>query len=71
MPLEGHVPAYTGEDLTKVIHAGITTDHTQQTAELVEEKVRNGMFVEVQLKSMHQDVIDTIIKNDFSNMLLS
>lgn len=65
MPLEGHVPAYTGEDLTKVIYAGITTDHTQQTAELVEEKVRNGMFVEVQLKSMHQDVIDTIIKNDF------
>lgn len=65
MPLEGHVPAYSGEDLAKVIFAGITTDHTQQTAALVNEKVRNGMFVEIQLKSMHQDVINTVIQNHY------
>lgn len=65
MPLEGHVPAYAGEDLTQVLFAGITTDHTQQTAALVKEKVANGMFVEVQLKSMHQEVIDTIIKHKY------
>lgn len=65
MPLEGHVPAYAGEDLAKVIFAGVTTDHTQQTAALVDEKVRNGMFVEIQLKSMHQEVIDTIIKHQY------
>ncbi len=38
MPLEGHVPAYHSEDLAKVIYAGITTDHTQQTSSLVDEK---------------------------------
>ena len=65
MPLEGHVPAYAGEDLAKVIYAGVTTDHTEQTAALVNEKVPNGMFVEVQLKSMLQEVIDTIIKNNY------
>lgn len=65
MPLEGHIPAYHGEDLAKVMYAGITTDHTQQTGELVDEKVRNGMFVEVQLKSMHPDVINTIINHQY------
>ena len=65
LPLEGHVPAYAGEDLAKVLYAGITTDHTQQTADLVNEKIRNGMFVEVQLKSMHQEVIDTIIEHKY------
>lgn len=65
MPLEGHIPAYHGEDLAKVLFAGVTTDHTQQTGELVDEKVRNGMFVEIQKKSMHSDVINTIIKNNY------
>ncbi|KRK07803.1 adenine deaminase [Lactobacillus pasteurii DSM 23907 = CRBIP 24.76] len=65
MPLEGHVPAYCGEDLAKVIFSGVTTDHTQQTAALVDEKIRNGMFVELQLKSMHQEVLDTIINHQY------
>lgn len=63
MPIEGHTPAYHGEDLAKILYAGVTTDHTQQTRDLVNEKIRNGMFVEVQLKSMHPDVINTIIDN--------
>ncbi|MBT8984268.1 adenosine deaminase, partial [Lactobacillus delbrueckii subsp. bulgaricus] len=65
MPLEGHVPAYHSEDLAKVIYAGITTDHTQQTSSLVDEKIRSGMFVEIQLKSMHQEVIDTVIEHGY------
>ncbi|GFZ26155.1 adenine deaminase C-terminal domain-containing protein [Lactobacillus corticis] len=65
LPLEGHIPAYHDEDLAKVLFAGVTTDHTQQTAQLVDEKVRNGMFVEIQKKSMHQDVMETIISNEY------
>lgn len=65
MPIEGHTPAYHGEDLAKILYAGVTTDHTQQTGDLVNEKIRNGMFVEVQLKSMHPDVINTIIDNKY------
>lgn len=65
MPIEGHTPAYHGEDLAKILYAGVTTDHTQQTRDLVNEKIRNGMFVEVQLKSMHPDVINTIIDNKY------
>ncbi len=65
MPLEGHIPSYIGEDLAKVLFSGITTDHTQQTKEWVDEKIRNGMFVEIQKKAMHQEVIDTIIQNNY------
>lgn len=65
MPIEGHTPAYHGEDLAKILYAGVTTDHTQQTGDLVNEKIRNGVFVEVQLKSMHPDVINTIIDNKY------
>lgn len=65
MPIEGHTPAYNGEDLAKILYAGVSTDHTQQTKKLVDEKLRNGMFVEVQLKSMHSDVINTIINNKY------
>ncbi|MBW8013693.1 adenosine deaminase [Lactobacillus helveticus] len=65
MPIEGHTPAYNGEDLAKILYAGVFTDHTQQTKKLVDEKLRNGMFVEVQLKSMHSDVINTIINNKY------
>lgn len=65
MPIEGHTPAYHGEDLAKIIFNGVTTDHTQQTGKLVDEKIRNGMFVEIQLKSMHPDVINTIMNNNY------
>ena len=46
----------------------IVRDHTQQTGDLVNEKIRNGMFVEVQLKSMHPDVIILLLIINILNM---
>lgn len=65
MPLEGHCPKVTGEDLCEFLYQGISADHTHQTAESVMEKIRNGMFLEIQEKSMSQDVIDTLVRNHF------
>ncbi|GEN94217.1 adenine deaminase C-terminal domain-containing protein [Pediococcus ethanolidurans] len=62
MPLEGHCPKYTGLDLAKFIFSGITSDHTQQTPESLVEKVMNGMFVQLQRKSLNAEVIKTVQK---------
>lgn len=65
MPLEGHCPKVSGEDLCEFLFQGISADHTHQTAESVVEKISSGMFLEIQEKSMSQEVIDTLIRNHF------
>lgn len=64
MPIEGHSPKYLGEDLAKFIYSGVTSDHTQQTVESLLEKVSNGMFIQIQRKSMSRDIIQAIIANN-------
>ncbi|BDR57212.1 adenine deaminase [Xylocopilactobacillus apis] len=61
MPLEGHCPKYSGEDLARFIGSGITSDHTHQTPEGMIEKISNGMFIEIQAKSLTPEVIQTVI----------
>ncbi|NVY95860.1 amidohydrolase family protein [Lactobacillus sp. DCY120] len=63
MPLEGHCPRYQGLDLARFIFSGITSDHTQQTAASVVEKVLNGMFVQLQRKSITPEVIQAVQKH--------
>ncbi|MFT8878906.1 MAG: adenine deaminase C-terminal domain-containing protein [Oenococcus sp.] len=65
MPLEGHVPAISGEDLAKFMYAGISSDHTQQTPASIQEKIENGMFIQLQKKSIDQDNIAAIVANRF------
>lgn len=65
MPLEGHCPKVSGEELSEFLYQGISADHTQQTAASVIEKITNGMFLEIQEKSMSQEVLDTLAENGF------
>lgn len=65
MPLEGHCPKYTGEDLAKFMFSGVASDHTQQTPESLIEKVMNGMFIQLQRKSLSRAVIETALANHF------
>ncbi|WP_336128847.1 adenine deaminase [Mesoflavibacter sp. CH_XMU1422-2] len=44
-PIDGHAPGLRGEDLTKYINAGITTDHECFTYEEGLEKLQKGMKV--------------------------
>ncbi|WP_047984279.1 adenine deaminase C-terminal domain-containing protein [Ornithinibacillus californiensis] len=60
LPIEGHVPDVTGEDLARFLFAGITADHTQQTPASIYEKISNGIFVELQKKSITKENIDVI-----------
>ncbi|WP_136481343.1 adenine deaminase [Cognatitamlana onchidii] len=44
-PIDGHAPGLRGEDLTKYISAGITTDHECFTYEEALEKLQKGMKI--------------------------
>lgn len=69
MPLEGHCPKISGENLAAFIARGITADHTQQTAESVVEKIESGMFLEIQRKSITPEVIKALVENHYYEYL--
>lgn len=52
MPLEGHIPRVSGEDLAKFMFIGLTADHTHQSPDSILEKAKNGIFLEFQNKSI-------------------
>lgn len=63
-PLEGHCPKIDGVDLSLYIYRGVNGDHTQQSVSSLEEKIRNGMFIEMQHKSMTSENINFLIENN-------
>ncbi len=65
LPIEGHCPKVSGEELAMFIANGVTADHTQQTSQSVIEKIESGMFLEIQRKSMTPDVMKTLINNQY------
>ena len=64
IPLEGHCPKISGVDLSLYLNSGVNGDHTQQSVESLEEKIKNGMFIEVQHKSMTKENIDFLVDNN-------
>lgn len=60
--IEGHCPKLSHEDSARFIFEGVDSDHTQQTKESLLEKIDQGMFVELQRKSLSKEVIETIKK---------
>lgn len=64
--IEGHVPKLLDLDLHRIIYAGVDSDHTHQTVEGMEARIAAGMFIEIQEKSMTEEVIDYLIKHDVS-----
>ncbi len=55
--IEGHVPAFLGLDLARILYAGIDSDHCEQTPERMRQRFEMGMFVEMQLKSVTKENI--------------
>ncbi|ARK32231.1 adenine deaminase C-terminal domain-containing protein [Halalkalibacter krulwichiae] len=64
LTIEGHVPKLLDLDLHKMIYKGVDSDHTHQTIEGMEARIAAGMFIEIQEKSMSQEVIDYLIEHD-------
>jgi len=66
-PVEGHCPKIYGEELAQFIAAGVDSDHTHQTRETIIEKISNGMFIEMQRKSINKETIGTLKEYNLFN----
>jgi adenine deaminase len=63
-PIEGHCPKILGVDLARFLFAGVTSDHTEQSLQGLKERIENGMFIELQEKSLKPEIIDYLIENE-------
>lgn len=62
--VEGHCPKLMGFELASYIYAGVDSDHTEQTPERMAERIQNGMFLEIQEKSLTKENIDYLRANE-------
>ena len=60
LSLEGHIPSLTGRPLSRYIAHGIRSDHTLMTPAKLHEKLRKGLYVMLQEKSLTPDVIAAV-----------
>ncbi|MBU2699410.1 adenine deaminase [Sporomusaceae bacterium BoRhaA] len=63
-PIEGHCPRLLGLPLARFLFAGVTSDHTEQSLQGIKERIANGMFVEIQEKSLKREIIDYLVTNE-------
>ena len=55
--IEGHNPLLRGRELNAYIAAGIDSDHTLMTPDLLREKLRLGVWVQLQERYMSEELI--------------
>lgn len=55
--IEGHAPNLTGGDLAAYVAAGVTSDHTFVTPQLAVERLRSGITLQLQLKTLARETI--------------
>jgi len=55
--IEGHCPSLNGLDLSKLLYFGIDSDHCKQDLQGMIQRFKNGMFVEIQAKSVEPEII--------------
>ncbi|SFN63501.1 Adenine deaminase [Bizionia echini] len=70
-PIDGHAPGLRGDDLTKYINAGITTDHECFTYEEGLEKLKKGMKVLIREGSAAKnfDALIDLLPEHYENMM--
>lgn len=62
--IEGHCPSLVDLDLAKFLYLGIDGDHTEHTLEEIEQRFKNGMFVEIQEKMIREEIISHVKENN-------
>lgn len=60
LPVEGHCPAFMDLELAQIIYHGVGADHTEQTPERMEARIKNGMFVQLQNKTLRRENVDYV-----------
>ena len=70
-PIDGHAPGLRGDDVTKYINAGITTDHECFTYEEALEKLQKGMKILIREGSAAKnfEALIDLLPQHFENMM--
>ncbi len=69
--VEGHIPTLSGSELSRYISWGITSDHTLMTPDRIRERIRRGVYVMLQMKSLTEENIEAVMSlKDRSAILL-
>ncbi|WP_298897234.1 adenine deaminase [uncultured Psychroserpens sp.] len=70
-PIDGHAPGVVGDDITKYINAGISTDHECFTYEEGLEKLQKGMKVLIREGSAAKnfDALIDLLPDDYERMM--
>ncbi len=55
--LEGHCPNLLDTDLAAYMFFGADSDHTFQTVETLQHRIEQGMFIQIQEKSIYEDTM--------------
>jgi adenine deaminase len=55
--IEGHAPDLSGPELAAYVAAGVTSDHTFVTPALAEERLRSGVTLQLQLKTLAPETV--------------
>ncbi len=71
-PIDGHAPGVRGEDISKYINAGISTDHECFTYEEALEKLQKGMKILIREGSAAKnfDALIDLLPEHFEKMML-
>lgn len=68
MAIEGHCPSIRGIDLAKLLYLGVDSDHCQQDLTGMAQRFANGMFVEIQEKSVTGEVVEYLQSHDVDTL---
>lgn len=66
--IEGHCPSVRNLDLAKLLYLGIDSDHCLQDIEGMHQRFANGMFVEIQEKSVTSEIINYLQSNEVEGL---
>ncbi|EJW19448.1 amidohydrolase family protein [Paenibacillus alvei] len=67
--IEGHTPKKLVDlELARFMFAGVDSDHTEQAVDSMRDRMANGMFLEIQEKSMTPDIMDVLIHEDVAEL---
>ncbi|MFD3270251.1 adenine deaminase [Paenibacillus dendritiformis] len=67
--IEGHTPKKLVDlELARFMFAGVDSDHTEQAPASMRDRLANGMFLEIQEKSMMPDIMKMLIEEDVAEL---
>ncbi|MGM0421380.1 MAG: adenine deaminase C-terminal domain-containing protein [Bacillota bacterium] len=62
-PIEGHIPNFIDHELARLMFRGVDSDHTYHTLEQAEARLKLGVQIQIQEKSMYPELFAYLQEN--------